>query len=142
MDNITFTSTIFPVVAHEDENINPGVLGKTLAEWIQRTLKGTRFEITEWIEEDFGYCLMIHRKPYWLWVGCAGATDHEYPVNGLTEEIAASFPLASIEWHVFVATEWGLISRLLGKDNRKADVRELLTLIRKRLEEECDVTFL
>lgn len=129
MRPISFTSTEFRVIPHEDEEINPGILGQSVAAWIKQTLIGTRFEITEDIKEDFGHCLMVHRKPYYLWVGCTGFSDHEYPEDGLDESVANAFPLESIEWTVWVKTEYGLLSWLLKRDQRKKDKKALFDLL-------------
>ncbi|MES2316124.1 MAG: hypothetical protein V4631_01400 [Pseudomonadota bacterium] len=141
MHTIRFTSTEFPVLPHEDEELNPGILGRSVADWIKTCLVGGKFEITEDINEDFGHCLMVHRKPYWLWVGCSGLSDHEYPEDGLDESVAASLPLESIEWTVWVSTEWGLLSRLLRRDRRARDRRELLDLLKAKLSALPHVTF-
>lgn len=133
MHAITFTSTAFPVFPHEDEELNPGILGRSVADWIKESLIGTKFQITEDINEDFGYCLMVHRRPYWLWVGCAGSSDFEYEENGLDENVAASFPLNSIEWTIWVATEWGLLSKFLMRDQRSRDKTKLLDLLKTKL---------
>lgn len=141
MRTITFTSTEFPVIPHEDEDLNHGILGRSVADWIKDCLRGTRFKITEDINEDFGHCLMVHRKPYWLWVGCSGSSDHEYDEGGLDEIVAASFPLKSIEWTIWVTTEWGLLSNLLRRDQRSTDRNELLDLLKLKLSELPHVTF-
>ena len=141
MHEIIFTSTKFPVIPHEDEEINPGILGRSVADWITESLSGTRFQVTEHINEDFGHCLMVHRKPYWLWIGCSGCSDYPYEENGLNERVARSFPLASIEWRIFVSTEGGLLSRLLRRDRRSADKKELLALLKTRLSALPHVTF-
>jgi hypothetical protein len=141
MRDIMFHSTGFPVHPHEDEDLNPGILGRSLADWIKECLVGTRFEITEDINEDFGYCLIVHRKPYCLWVGCSGASDHAYAENGLDEEVAATFPLHSIEWGIWVSTESGLLSKLLRRDCRANDKKALLDLLRGNLAKLPHVTF-
>jgi hypothetical protein len=138
---IIFKSADFPVLPHEDEEINPGILGRSVADWITKCLSGTKFAITEDINEDFGYCLMVHRKPYWLWVGCSGSTDHAYDEDGLDEIVAASIPLESIEWRIWVSAEWGLLSRLLGRDQRSADKSELSDLLKAKLAELPTVAF-
>ncbi len=134
LPEITFRATCFPVVPHEDEEINPGVLGKSLSEWLVEALADTKFPITEEIVEDFGYCLMVHRKPYWLWVGCTGIPDVDFSETGLTEEVARDLPLESVEWIVWVATEMGLLNRWLRRDNRQEDARELREVLVRKLE--------
>lgn len=129
------------MLPYEDDELNPGILGRSVADWIKHALSGTRFAISEDIDEDFGHCLMVHRKPYWLWVGCAGSSAHAYPEGDLDEAAAAAFPLESIEWTIWVATEWGLLSRLLGRDHRSRDSRELLALLKARLSALPHVSF-
>lgn len=141
MHTLTFTSTEFPVLPHEDDELNPGILGRSVANWIKTSLDGTGFAITEDIDEDFGHCLMVHRKPYWLWIGCAGSSDHDYPEHGLDRAVAAAFPLESIEWRIWVSTEWGLLSRLLGRDRRARDKHELLDLLKAGLSALPHVSF-
>lgn len=133
MRNIIFTSTHFPVLPHEDKELNHGILGRSVADWIKDCLHDTRFAITEDVNEDFGHCLMIHRQPYWLWIGCVGASDHDYDEDGLDEKTAGAFPLASIQWTVWVRAEWGLLSWLLRRDRRASDRREILQLLKARL---------
>ena len=140
MSEIVFTSTEFQVIPHEDEGLNPAILGRSVADWIKESLQGTKFEITEDIDEDFGHCLMVHRKPYWLWVGCSGSSGYTYSEGGLDEKVAASFPLESIEWRMWVATEWGLLSKILRRDCRSEDKAELLGFLRSELSKLAHVT--
>ena len=135
MKPLNFKSSKLKVIPYEDNEINPGILGRTLSEWITDQLKGSKYEVSEVIEEDFGYCLMVKRKPYWLWVGCSGFSEHEYPEDGLSEEIAENFPIETIEWSVWVTTEMGWLSKILGKDNRKAEAMELESILRDKLNE-------
>ena len=132
-NTLIFSSTLFPVVAHEDENLNPGILGRSLADWIKAELAGSEFEIREDIDEDFGRCLMVHRQPYWLWVGVAGASDLDWPEDGLDQERARSLPLESIQWRLWVACEWGWMSKIRGRDRREADRQRLLARLRQAL---------
>ena len=130
----SFKSAYFKVLPFEDDEINPGVLGKSLSSWVAGELKGTEFEIQEEIKEDFGYCLMIKRKPYWLWVGCSGSSNYDYPEGGLTAEIAGEFPIESIEWNVWVTAEMGFFSKLFG-DDRKQETKALESLLLSKLSE-------
>lgn len=133
MKPINFKSTKFKVIPYEDSDINPGVLGKSLSQWIATQLEGSEYEVSEIIEEDFGYCLMVKRKPYLLWIGCSGFSEYQYPEDGLSEEIAEVFPIETIEWSVWVTTEMGWLSKLMGKDNRKAEAKELEYILKDKL---------
>lgn len=134
MKPIYFKSSKFKVIPYGGRDINPGILGKSLSEWITSQLKGSKYEVSEVIEEDFGYCLIVKKKPYWLWIGCSGFSEYQYPEEGLSEGIAADFPLETIEWRVWVTTEMGWLSKLLRKDNRKAESMELESILRENLE--------
>jgi hypothetical protein len=133
---------LFKVYPYEDDNLNPGILGKSLADWVQNVLKGSQYQITEFIEEDFGYCFLVKRKPYWLWVGCCGHSTFNFPENGLSEDIANSFPLDTIEWYLWVSTEMGWISKLLCRDKRKVESLELFDFLKSKLIETEDVVFI
>ena len=142
MKPIQFRCSSIPVIPFEDDEVNPGVLGRGLADWVKTSLEDSPYSISEDIPEDWGYCLMVHRKPYWLWVGCGGRSEFDYPENGLTPEIASSFPRDTITWSLWVATEWGWVSRLLGRDDRKRESRRLQGYLESKVKALADVTIL
>lgn len=133
MKPISFFTEALPVVPFEDDDVNPGMLGLGLANWVRKELADTPFSISEVIAEDWGYCAIVRRQPYMLWVGCAGQTDVQYPEGALTPEIVASIPSLSIEWTIWVTTEGGLLGRLLGRDNRHAEAAKLEAMLTERL---------
>ena len=132
---VEFTNSRIPVIPFEDDDINPGVLGRGLADWLKSQLADTDFPITEVVPEDWGYCAFVRRKPYWLYVGLAGSTRFEWPEAGLTQDIVSSFPLESVKWQLWVKTEMGWLSKLTGSDNRKRDASTLTSLIETKLLE-------
>jgi hypothetical protein len=68
-----FRSTRFEIEPGEDDEINPGIYGKQLAEWLKARLEDHGYKVEPVINEDWGRCLMCSRKPFLLWVGCARA---------------------------------------------------------------------
>jgi hypothetical protein len=105
-DHVTFSSSSFKVEPGEDEETNPGIYGKALAEWMAAQLRLRGVAVEEVIAEDFGRCVMVQRKPVMLWVACA------------------SLDGSSTEWQMFIALERGLIARLRGIDGR-AELEQL-----------------
>ena len=135
MTVVSFSTDIIPIVPFEDDDVNPGLLGRGLAEWLEDNLAATRFPVSQIIAEDWGYTAIIHREPYMLSIGLGGETDFEWPENGLTEKIVAEFSVSSVRWQLWVTTELGWLSRFLRKDDRKADAQALLELTKTKLED-------
>lgn len=86
----------FPIQPGEDAETNPGVLARALADYLVAQIRGRGVSVEEAIPEDFGYCIMLKRKPLRLWISCgnrAGRTD---------------------EWIAFAVAEGGLLGRFVG----------------------------
>jgi hypothetical protein len=68
-----------------------------LANYLAAQIRGRGVDVERVIPEDFGYCIMLKRKPLRLWIACgnrAGGTD---------------------EWIAFAVAEGGLLGRVVGK---------------------------
>lgn len=115
---VTFTSDFFKPTPGEDEQTNPGRFGKLLAEWLAEHLKARGVPVEDVIPEDFGWVVLLFRKPFTLWLGC-----------GNTEG-------STTEWSVFAVAERSLAQRLLRRidpvseaEKLMANVAELVPLI-------------
>ncbi|PTU75181.1 hypothetical protein [Pseudomonas mangrovi] len=115
---VTFTTDFFKPIPGEDEQTNPGRFGKALAEWLAERLKERGVSVEGVIPEDFGWVIMVVRKPFMLWLGC-GNTDG-----------------STTEWSVFPVAEPSLMQRLFRRidptsevEKLKAHVAELVPLI-------------
>jgi hypothetical protein len=113
---LEFESSAFAVIPGEDDATNPGIYGKTLAEWLANQLREAGLPAGGIIAEDFGWCVPVASTPHQLYVACAS-----------TEE-------APNEWRVFAFAEGGLAARFLGKDNSAASLAFLFTTVRSCLE--------
>ena len=74
----------------------PGVYGRGLSDYLVTQIQGRGVDVERVIPEDFGYCIMVRRKPLRLWIACgnrAGCTD---------------------EWIAFAVAEGGLLGRVIG----------------------------
>lgn len=115
---VTFSSEFFKPIPGEDEQTNPGRFGKALAEWLAERLKERGVSVEGVIPEDFGWVVMVARKPFMLWLGCGN-------MDGSTTE-----------WSVFPVAEPSLMQRLFRRidptsevEKLKAHVAELVPLI-------------
>ncbi len=67
---VTFRSHKFPPYDGEQEQINPGLWGKRLAEHFVEKLKGTGIETEEIIPEDWGWYIPIKNDGFRLAICC------------------------------------------------------------------------
>src|SRR6185312_1682786 len=74
-----FKSSKFELEPGEDEEINPRIYGRQLANWLKARLEACGYSRVEIVEEDWGRCVVCARKPFSLWVGCSNMTHAEGP---------------------------------------------------------------
>jgi len=109
-DGYWFKSSLFEIEPGEDGEINPGIYGRQLANWLRQKLEAGGYPVEEIINEDWGRCLMCQRSPFALWVG-VGSVDDEEHADGMIPTKEA------VVWHCFAVTEGGLRMRMFGKKN-------------------------
>ena len=74
--HVEFRSNAFPPYPGEEDEINPGVWGKRLAEFIHDGLRAQGFDVIEPAAEDWGWMVEIRNDAFPLWIGC-GNLDGE-----------------------------------------------------------------
>ncbi|NKF24111.1 hypothetical protein [Solimonas marina] len=104
---VTFETEFFKPEPGEDEKTNPGRFGHALAVWLRQQLSARGISAEEVIAEDFGWVVMVSRKPLLLWLGCGNADG------------------STTEWSIFPVAEVPLIKRLFGKSNTAVEVQKL-----------------
>ena len=68
---VEFRSERFPAYEGEEEQINPGLWGKRLAEYLQQKLRAEGVGIGEIYSEDWGWAIPINNdEPFATWIGC------------------------------------------------------------------------
>ena len=77
-----FKSSLFEVEPGEDEDTNPRIYGRQLANWLKARFASLGYPVEDVIPEDWGWCVMCQRDPYWLWIGCVNLRDFEYAKPG------------------------------------------------------------
>jgi hypothetical protein len=73
---VEFRSSQFPPYEGEEEQINPGLWGKRLAEYLAQKLTEKGFETDTIIAEDWGWMVPIRNEGFLLAV-CCGHQDGE-----------------------------------------------------------------
>ena len=78
--HLEFTSTAFPAYPGEDKEINPGIFGKRLAEFLAEGLRKQGLKVLGIGAEDWGWMVEIENKAFPLWIGCANydGTENEF----------------------------------------------------------------
>ena len=73
---VEFKSARFPPYEGEEEQINPGLWGKRLAEYLAQKLAELDIETQDIVAEDWGYYLPIRNQGFPLGI-CCGHQDGE-----------------------------------------------------------------
>ena len=75
--NLEFRSTAFPAYPGEDEEVNPGLYGKRLAQFLTTELPKTGFVVEGMNAEDWGWRLDLQNNLFPLWIGCANYEEYD-----------------------------------------------------------------
>jgi hypothetical protein len=106
---VTFTSDFFKPIAGEEDETNPGRFGKALAQWLAAQLREHGVSVEGIVPEDFGWMVIVSRKPFMLWLGC-GNTE------GSTNE-----------WTIFPVAELSTLQRLFRRVDPSPEIERLRT---------------
>lgn len=126
-DQYLFTSTSFPIEPGEESETNPECYGKSLATWMSQKLTASSVSINEEIiAEDWGWLVMVQRKPFRLWVGCGTQKGDDY--NHILNK-----------WVVFVAAEPNLLNKLFKQSDIQASLSKLTVSVEKILKSNSEI---
>jgi hypothetical protein len=112
-EQIYFRSSLFQVEEGEEDEVNPGRYGRQLARWLQVRFAAVGYFDTEVIAEDWGWCVMLQRDPFMLWIGCGNMDTDDDVFDPLKEP-------ERIVWHCFVTGELPFWQRLFRKVDPEA----------------------
>jgi hypothetical protein len=82
-----------------------------LADYLAAQIRARGVSVEGVIPEDFGYCIMLRRKPLRLWVACSNRAER------------------IDEWIAFAVAEGTLISRFLGNIHAAPEVARLSEML-------------
>jgi len=75
--HVEFRSAAFPPYEGEEDDIDPGLYGKRLAEFLVRGLNAQGFHAYEPIAEDWGWVIPIQNEGFRLWIGCGNYQEYD-----------------------------------------------------------------
>jgi hypothetical protein len=115
-------TSYFKVEPGEDRETNPGRYGRAFANWLAEKLRTYGEPVEEVFGEDWGWCVMVARQPYMLWVGCANRAER------------------TDEWGAFVQAEPSFLQRLFGRIDDRPVVARLSRVLSKIMQEVPNAT--
>jgi hypothetical protein len=131
-----FRSTRFEIEPGEDEETNPLCFGRQLANWLRERLVEQGRTVEEVLPDDWGWCLVVQRKPFLLWVGCVSV--HDYAATKPSDPLPCG---SEVVWTCTVVAEQSLLGRLRGGVNTTPAVEALFQETRGIIEAEASNTF-
>ena len=116
--HVEFRSDSFPPYPSEEDDINPGIWGKRLAEFIYTGLKSRGFNVIDPASEDWGWMVEIRNDAFPIWVGCGNYEEYE---NGFLCFIEPSRPFVRklLIWKV--PTEEAILKVQIALDSILSD---------------------
>lgn len=132
-----FKSDLFEVEPGEDEETNPRLYGRQLANWLRGQFIEKGYEVEEIIPEDWGWCVMCQREPFWLWVGCSSIVDYE---NSRPDD-----PLPTkqeLSWCCFATAEVPFFKRIFKKYNTEPALTDLKRELVEILKNESRISLI
>lgn len=98
-------SDLFQIDPQEDEETNPFCYGRSLAQWVRAKFVELGYHPEPVIAEDWGWCVMLRRRPFMLWIGCGN--DRSVFYDKVTPEAKSSFAPdgREVTWSCFVGTD-------------------------------------
>lgn len=112
---------MFPPYDGEEEQINPGLWGKGLADFLRDKLRAEGFQAEEPTPEDWGYVVPIGNEDFPMWVGCG--RYQEYPDGFLC----------------FIEPHTAFVRRFLKRVDTRERVAELQQALDKVLAESAGI---
>jgi hypothetical protein len=137
MSEYWFKSTLFDIEPGEDEETNPQCYGKQLSSWLKDELSDLGYDVEDVIPEDWGWCVMCSREPYWLWVGCGCLVEE---TDSDAQEVIPNKD--KIVWHCFVEAEVPFFKSIFKKADTTEGVRKLASDLESLLKSRTEITLL
>jgi hypothetical protein len=129
---LEFVSDAFPIVPGEDDETNPGLFGRKLAEWLGTRMAAEGLGDGDVIPEDFGWCVPVPCAPYRGYVVCCASDEDGVEADGAGVALRTA-------WRVFAFVEGGLLRRLTGRDERAHLIAGIFATVKGCLAEAPEI---
>ncbi len=120
MKQYWFKSSLFDIEPGEDEEINPRMYGRQLANWLKTQLELRGYDVEPVIAEDWGRCLMCTRDPFMLWIGCGSVL--EYSTSKPDEPPPSK---EAVIWTCFTTAEVSLWKKIFSRPDTAPALEKL-----------------
>lgn len=121
-----FKSSLFDIEPGEDAETNPLCFGRALANWLAAELRREGIDVDDVFPEDWGWCVMVRRAPFLLWIGCGNV--HNYEKQGPDDTLPRS---EDVVWTCIVVAEVPLLKRLFRRPSTEPAVKELYARVKR-----------
>lgn len=124
---LRFRTDLFSVDPREDEETNPFCYGKRLADWVSDKFRAQGYAPEPVAPEDWGWCVILERKPFMLWIGCVNDRSEFYDAVKPEEQRHFVPQADQLIWTCFVGTDVPIWSsfywrRLIGRASTSKSV--------------------
>jgi hypothetical protein len=119
--NVEFKSDKFPPYDGEEDEINPGLWGKRLAEYLQNNLPLHGINVICIGAEDWGWMVELENEEFPLWIGCG----HQYGEKN--------------EFLCFIEPSKPFIRKWFKKIDTKDKVNRVINALANVLESDSDI---
>jgi hypothetical protein len=119
--HVEFRSAKFPAYEGEEEQVNPGLWGKRLAEYVSQRLRAAGFQTGAIYTEDWGWGIPLSNDAFPMWIGC-----------GRNAECADGYL-------IFVEPSKPLIRRFLRKIDTTSDVGRVADALDEILTSDSEI---
>ena len=118
--HLIFRSQAFPPIAGEDEETNPGIYGRALAQWLAAQLPTFGWRVKRCIAEDFGRLVEVEDPRFRLYVACANGHDGDD------------------SWQAFTFAEGGGLFGMFSKSEKQQLADRLLDDVERALRNDSN----
>lgn len=100
-----FRSDLFDIDPQEDEETNPFCYGRALAVWIRARFVELGYSVEPIIAEDWGWCVMLSRDPFMLWIGCGNERSAFYDTGAHETTNSVTPDGREVTWHCYAGID-------------------------------------
>jgi len=75
--HVEFRSSKFPAYPGEEDEVNPDLWGKRLAEYLQKELRAQGIETGDSCPEDWGWVVPLKHEAFRMWIGCGRCQEYD-----------------------------------------------------------------